>query len=110
VTVEVNFCARTEHVPICLTWEDYLDKRGLGHIRHLTFYDLAKKRDLTRGATLEAMGYRGGKLAVMIRWVMGGRHACMGRSPSSDNWPTRRLCGMQGEVPCRQSEDHHRHQ
>jgi hypothetical protein len=67
VTVEMSFWDRTEHVPITVTWEDYLHKRGLGSISHLTFFELATWRDLTRGATLEEMGYRGGKLAVGFR-------------------------------------------
>jgi hypothetical protein len=64
VTVELRFGDRTEHVPITMTWEDYLHKRGLSHISHLTYFDVATGKELTRGATLEAMGYRGGKLAV----------------------------------------------
>jgi hypothetical protein len=64
VTVKVYFCGRTEHVPTTMTWEDYLHKRGLGNISHLTFFNLATDRPLTGGATLEAMGYRGGTIAV----------------------------------------------
>jgi hypothetical protein len=73
-TVKVYFrewmkgdCEFSEHVPITTTWEDYLDKRGLGNISHRFFYDTATGRPLTRGATLEAMGYRGGKLTVSYR-------------------------------------------
>jgi hypothetical protein len=68
-TVEVTFCDRTEQVPITMTWEDYLDKRGLYHSRRLCFYDLATGKDLTWGSTLEEMGYRGGKLVVQLRYV-----------------------------------------
>jgi hypothetical protein len=78
-TVEVKFCGRTEHVPVTMTWEDYLGKRGLGSISHISFYDMATGRDFKRGATLEAMGYRGGKLAVGTWYVMGE----MGPPPSS---------------------------
>jgi hypothetical protein len=63
VTAELTFCDRTEHVPVTWEWEDYLHKRGLGNISHLTF-DVATGKELTREATLEEMGYRGGKLAV----------------------------------------------
>jgi hypothetical protein len=73
VVVKVFFCSYTEHVPITMTWEDYLDKRGLSHLRHLTFYNLATGRNFTRGATLQAMGYRGGQLVVLSRRVMRGR-------------------------------------
>jgi hypothetical protein len=68
-TVEVTFEDRTENVPIALTWEDYLDKRGLYHTRRLRFHDLATEQPFIfeEGKTLEAMGYRGGKLAVGYR-------------------------------------------
>jgi hypothetical protein len=49
VAVEVMFWDSTEHVPITMTWEDYLHKRGLNHISHLTFLDLPMGWDLTRG-------------------------------------------------------------
>jgi hypothetical protein len=66
-TVEVTFGSFTEHVAITMTWGEYLDQRGVSrHNQHL-FYDVATGRDLTRGATLEDMGYRGGKLAVRRR-------------------------------------------
>jgi hypothetical protein len=69
VTVEVSFRDRTEHVPITLTWEEYLDDRGLYYISNPNpiFYDVATGMDLTPGATLEAMGYQGGTLAVSHR-------------------------------------------
>jgi hypothetical protein len=66
-TVEVMFWDRAEHLPITMTWEDYLKKREMSNVSHLTFYDEATGRDLTRGATLEAMGYRGGTLVVSRR-------------------------------------------
>jgi hypothetical protein len=80
-TMEVNFCGRTEHVPITPTWEDFLDKRDLSHLKHRFFFDLATGRPLTRGATLEAVGYRGGKLAVGIWYVMGESMLVDGYSP-----------------------------
>jgi hypothetical protein len=67
VTVEVSFSGRTEHVPITMTWGDYLNKRDLGYTRRHYFYDLATGDDLILEATLEAMGYRGGTLDVGIR-------------------------------------------
>jgi hypothetical protein len=65
--VEVKFCGRTEHVPITWTWEDYLDKRDLNHMRQYCFFDLGTDRPFTRLTTLEDMAYRGGKLAVGCR-------------------------------------------
>jgi hypothetical protein len=66
--ITVDFCCdRTEHVPITMTWEDYLHKRGLGNISHLTFFDLDTEQPFSRGATLGEMGYRGGMLAVGFR-------------------------------------------
>jgi hypothetical protein len=69
VTVEVKFWDRTEHLLLTMTWEDYLDERGLREISHRIFslYDEVTGENLTRGATLEAMGYRGGTLAVKYR-------------------------------------------
>jgi hypothetical protein len=79
----VDFCGDYgDPVPITMTWEDYLHKRGLSHISHLTFFDLDTEQVFTRGATLEEMGYQGGTLAVGFRYVMGGRDEYMERSPS----------------------------
>jgi hypothetical protein len=63
--VEVSFRNRMKHVPTTMTLWNYLCKHGVR--RSDLYYDEATGRELTPGATLEEMGYRGGKLAVLRR-------------------------------------------